>query len=216
MQIFVKTLTGKCLIFDIEPSDIIQNLKEKIQKKEGIPNEQQELVFAGKNMKNDLTLAEQNILKDSTLHLVLSIRGGGGSMAQKFVDLSKGKIQELEFSKTAPNWRLCGQGLNIHGKCANESCKAYKDEIVCHIKGTTFDLINDTEKIKCPLCSNFVIQDSCGFYDCYYSMYGKKYENAKIEEFKVDEIYSGKKYKYFSSKDNGKATWVQLVINIRL
>ena len=134
MPVYVETLTHKTIIVWIEPDDMIQKVKEVIQDTQGIPLEQQRLLYAGKALEDERTLSDYNIRRRATLHLLLRLRGGcfvAGTKVLMKNDKCK-DIEKIQIGDEVMTYDLEKKQMVLH--YVHDLIKASKD-IMCYYNG---------------------------------------------------------------------------------
>lgn len=204
-------------VIEVFMSDSVLEFKQKIFERFDCPVEDQILKKGDLKLSDDeKTLRDYNISDGNTIILIPAFHQEC-SKPINFVDLSKNVFKDRNFSKDAPIYRTCYRGINLEGKCENESCKAFGKMVICPLKEmTTYNFVEDQYLIKCPLCDDNIDVETCGFNECWYSWSGtKKVGRKKTKESSLKKIYAPKdKYRRFDESNSGCgiATWSTLSI----
>lgn len=150
-------------------------------------------------------VTDYNIQEESTLHLVLRLRGGGDA----FADVSNTEsIEKLQWNFNAPKWRVATPGLNVEGICRNDGCAAFQEPTISKIGFKPWTLGSE---VRCPMCSNEMEAFTCGMTNCSWMFEGVK-TNGEIVTKSWEEV--GNEYNRFKKTGN-MVEWDRLVICAR-
>jgi len=175
---------------------------------EDIPFDIIRLIFQGKTLENNLTLRDYNIRHESTLHLLLPLKGGAMAVGFGFNSLNTPVIQK--FATTAPAYCTVSQGLSFRTKCINSSCAAYNNAVFVNRGLGYFNIGREFVTLKCPQCSTKAeAATNCGFYRAKWKFTGTTQEGETIEKEGQTDTED-----YYTWKDGDDAMWVTLEVQV--
>jgi len=211
-QIFIKLLTGRTISLFLHVFTSLGELKQMIHEKEGVPPNQQRIIFAGKELEDGRTICDYGVQRESTLHLVKrliqSVTPGEKNSKTTGVDKEDTK-----------KWLSIINGLNIEGKCLNSVCAGYNKTVLVQIGFGTFDIVIDKAIVKCSVCSQIVVAEKYGLAKCAFALSGMKVEQTdqrEVEPFVVQKWEKVQEaFKYFNPEEVCDKKWVNLKIHCK-
>ena len=140
----------------------------------------------------------------------------GGSYGIDMADMSnESGLVQCNYSKNAAKWNKITKGLNVSGICQNQYCEAYNKEIDCKIGMKRFNLVENADEIRCPMCNREIEPITCTFCKCEKKMERKKKENGETKNVRTDWKRVEKDYEYYEPSKSGIVRWLMLIIETR-
>jgi hypothetical protein len=196
---------GQCKKLKIPEDEFVIDFKRRLNL-----NEDSYIKVNGKALYDDNVLIS-NHLDGKTTNVLKIVDTQKKGTEVLFVDVSEDKTKDLQFSNSAPEWRICTNGINILGNCTNENCEAFKEQVIFMYGFGLFDLVHDLEKVECPMCKEYFEPETVGYTNCNYYWSGIKMENRKPKKYPPSEkIRVENCFRYFLPDENGKVKWKQL------
>lgn len=219
-QLFVKNINGHTLTLGLNKwNTTIDTLALAIQDKTDIPADQQRLIFAGKQINasvlsdtfNEHTLLDWNIQKESTIHLILRLQGGGPD-AFSFSHMEHEK--RLALTSEGPSWYTISPGLNIQGTCKNADCEAFNDTVWIQKGMGAFSMDLESCVSQCPACHQIAKDiNNAGFYQCLFSIKGTKEGKGEVSVNRQNVRAPDDEFLTFDDvKTDGSEKWENLII----
>lgn len=202
MQIFIKAQTGLTFTIEVESTDTILDAQKQYQRRHNPHEDPSSMrwIFAGKTLDFDRTFGDYKIQKESTIHNLLRLSGGGGGPSFDFASMTN--MQTRQFSSTAPNYRAVRPGMFLLGYCKNRDCKVFNCEFVCNIGFDIFDAQLLNALCVCPKCKNHYDHNGMGFYKADVGVDGVRESgetvkyNRRIVDCKLEHLSGGPRTKW--------------------
>jgi hypothetical protein len=204
IPLFVKTLTGQTLTINLGLFESIRQFKSLIEAETNIPVDQQRLIYAGRQFEDDMVLNNYPICRESTVHLVLRLRGGF-SFANVTDD---GEL--MEWSKDAPKWREAARGLCLEGKCKNNKCEVFGHMVIINMGVPISHKVGmpGQKRTDCPMCQTHVNTETCAFNNCWFRYVGVMTTDSGPARHKSEWKQINDSYYRFDEEN--KSDWIRL------
>ena len=199
----------------VDISSTVEELKELIDINLKLPCDLIKLVYDGDSLSDEQKLSKYNIQAGSKIICFRNNRAKQEGMGTvNFVDISNNSAaKELQFTTTAPEWRVASPGLCLEGKCPTEDCPAKGKYVIMNWGYGIFDVAKDRYKTKCPMCNESVAFETCAFNNCIYTFVGQKFVNKELKSVKSEAPQKvGNCYLRFDPTGNNTVEWASLKI----